>query len=309
MKLDLMVEPYVLVRGLIQKLNKSVSNFHGEIITTPDHGVWSVKKLIAVYMYIKPYIEIMRKNGYKKLHYVDLFAGSGLLKIDGKMIPGTALIPFIRIEDGFIFDEYHLADEKQKFVSKLNERIKSIEKNKTNVSIEASTFDDSVTKLFSNRNGAYKDNGYLVVLDPFGLDISWNQLVQILSGRAVDIFITFMTSQTQRQTNISHSESALTRIFGDESWKDNDDLLKHYRNKIETIPSESHYPYKTSVITVETKGSSKYHLIFASKSKIGAQRPFKYIQELVDAVDKNLLNDAFSGAMKPESNIDYYFNK
>ena len=304
-----MVEPYVLVREIIQKLHKSTRIFRGEIITTPEHGVWSVKKLIAVYLYIKPFIEIMRKNGYKNLHYVDLFSGSGLLKIDGNIIPGTSLIPFIRIKDGFVFNNYHLADEKQKFVTKLKERVSTIARDQANISAEVSKFDDSVRKLFSKRNGKYKDHGYLVILDPFGLDISWEQLVQILRGRAVDIFITFMTSQTQRQTNIAHSETALTRIFGDESWKESENLLQHYINKIEKIPSESWNPYKTNVIAVETKGSSKYHLIFASRSKVGAQKPFKYIQEQVDAVDRNLLNDAFKGAVHPESNIDYYFSK
>jgi len=84
-------------------------------------------------------------------------------------------------------------------------------------------------------------------------------------------------------------------------------LLEHYRYKIENIPSESWNPYKTNVMAVETKGGSKYHLIFASRSKVGAEKSFKYIQEQVDAVDKNLLNDAFKGAINPESNIDFYF--
>lgn len=302
-----MAEPFVVVRNTISLLHKSTSKFSTEEVTTPNHDVWSVKKLIAPYSYIKPYCEIMRKQGFKKLHFVDLFSGSGLLKINDKIIPGTSLIPFTRLADGYFFDSYFLSDVNKKSVIELEKRAKTmIGSAKYGLEVCSLDFENSVQSKFSTKFGEYKDNGYLVVLDPFGLDVSWDSLVRILSGRSVDLFITFMTKATERNKNIAHSESSLNRIFGNDSWKTSDDLLKLYRTQIESIPSESWYPFKTKVIAVETAGSSKYHLIFASRAR-GALNPFSWIQKHIDAVDKNLLKDAFTGGTVKGSNIDHFF--
>lgn len=301
-----MVEPYVVVREAISFLHKSVANFTSEQITTPEHDVWSVKKLIALYSYIKPYCEIMRKQGFKKLHYVDLFSGSGLLNINNKILPGTPLVPFTRLKEGYFFDDYFLSDGNGKFVVELEKRAKSM-LNSTSHSLTTRHLDfkNAVQEKFGIKRGQYKDNGYLVVLDPFGFDVSWDALVDILRGRSVDVFITFMTKATERNKNIAHSENSLNNMFGDSSWKQSTDLLKLYREKIEKIPSESWYPYKTTVIAVETAGNSKYHLIFASRAH-GAHKPFSWIQTHIDKVDKNLLKDAFTGGTIHGSNIDHF---
>ncbi len=302
-----MVEPYVVVRDTISSLHKSVENFSLEQITTPEHDVWSVKKLVALHSYIKPYCQIMRKQGFKKLHYVDLFSGSGLLRINNKILPGTSLVPFTRLKDGYHFDNYFLADANSKFVTELEKRAKIMLGAKNHsLNVHSLDFEKSVQRKFGTSTGKYKDNGYLVVLDPFGFDVSWNSLVDILRGRSVDIFITFMTKATERNKNIAHSENSLNRIFGDSSWKEKEDFLDLYRTKIHNIPSESWNPYKTTEIAVETAGSSKYHLIFASRAAV-AHKPFSWIQTHIDKVNKNLLKDAFTGGTTPESNIDHYF--
>ena len=302
-----MVEPYVVVRDTISLLHESVESFSSEQITTPAHDVWSVKKLIALYSYIKPYCQIMRKQGFKKLHYVDMFSGSGLLKINNKMLPGTSLIPFTRLKDGHYFDEYFLSDVNSRFITELEKRAKSMLGSASHsLNVDSLDFDSAVNSKFEARTGKYKDNGYLVVLDPFGFDVSWDSLVKILRGRSVDIFITFMTKATERNKNIAHSENSLNKIFGDSSWKNKEDLLDLYRTKIQNIPSESWNPYKTTEIAVETAGSSKYHLIFASRAAV-AHKPFSWIQTHIDKVNRNLLKDAFMGGTTPESNIDHYF--
>lgn len=302
-----MVEPYVVVRDTISTLHRSVDNFSTEEITTPEHDVWSVKKLVALYSYIKPYCQIMRKQGFKKLHYVDLFSGSGLLRINEKILPGTSLVPFTRLNDGYYFDEYFLSDINKKFVIELEKRTKKMLGNAPFLlNVDSLDFEKAVEKKFGIRNGKYKDNGYLVVLDPYGFDVSWKSLVKILQGRSVDIFITFMTKQSERNKNIAHSENSLNNIFGDSSWKDSDDHLELYKNKIRNIPSEEWMPYKTTEIAVETAGSSKYHLIFASRAQ-GAHNPFSWIRTHIDKVNKGLLKDAFSGGTNPETNIDHWF--
>lgn len=174
-----MVEPYVVVRDTISLLHKSVENFFSEQITTPEHDVWSVKKLVALYSYIKPYCQIMRKQGFKKLHYVDLFSGSGLLRINDKILPGTSLVPFTRLKDGYHFDDYFLSDVNGTFVTELDKRAKIMLGSATHsLNVSSLDFENAVQNKFGVRTGNYKDNGYLVVLDPFGFDVSWDSLVK-----------------------------------------------------------------------------------------------------------------------------------
>ena len=234
-----------------------------------------------------------------------MFSGSGLLKINDKILPGTSLVPFIRIKDGYYFDDYFLSDKNRDFVGALEKRTKFMMGSaRHSLSIRHLDFKSAVQEKFGVP-GKYKDDGHLVVLDPFGFHVPWDLLVQILRGRSVDIFITFMTKQTERNKGISHSEDSLNSIFGNSAWKQHDDLLRLYRDQIENLPFEDWYPYKTNVLAVETAGSSKYHLIFASRAT-GAHNPFSWIRKHVDQVDKNLLNDAFRGGTAHRSNIDHY---
>ena len=83
------------IEASLKKLRRMVSEFENKETTTNKHDLWSVKKLIVLTYYVYPFLQILRKNGYKKIHYVDLFSGSGLLKIKNKIMPGTSLIPLL----------------------------------------------------------------------------------------------------------------------------------------------------------------------------------------------------------------------
>ena len=47
-----------------------VSEFENKETTTDKHDLWSVKKLIVLRYYLYPFLQILRKNGYKKIHYL-----------------------------------------------------------------------------------------------------------------------------------------------------------------------------------------------------------------------------------------------
>lgn len=258
----------------------------------------------------------MRKYQFKKLHYVDLFAGSGLLRIKGKIMPGTSLIPLLRTKElyeknkQYIFDEYHLSDTNQKYVNVLGERINKLKNDlPTKIIVKKGDFASVSDEIFSGKYpefGKQKDDGYLVVLDPYGFHIDWNHLEKILKSGAVDVLITFQSSNVSWNQNKIQSKSALTKMFGGEEWTDCnsiDDFVNTYCKKIESIPTQW-ASFKTKTLTVfTTKG--RYHLVCASRST-GANSLFSSMQEKFDEVDNTLLDDVFSVAIGKETDLDAF---
>lgn len=302
-------QPFDVVRDTLEYLHSSVAQFNNEKIVTDKNYVWSTKKLIALYLYIEPYVQIMRKKNFRKLHYYDLFAGSGLYEIYNKKMPGTPLTPLTRIKDGHVFDEYVFADINPSYVSELKRRSQiMLGQQKSNLRVENFDFDKSIRHFFGSNYRQVKDyfeNGYLIVLDPFGFTVSWTNLLRILQSGAVDIFITFQTSQSERNKSIRHSEDRLTKVFGNEKWRDWDDHARLYCTQIEHVISESGHSYKTEQIFVDTDGSNSYHFIFASSAD-GAIKPFRWIKSKIDSISIDNLKSAFAGATKKGSNIDQW---
>jgi len=301
-----LADAYTVVRNTIRELRDAVVKFDGEKVTTENLDVWSCKKIVALHLYIKPYLNIVKKR-FKKIHYVDLFSGSGLAEIQKKIMPGTPLIPLIVMKGDFNFDKYIFGDRKQEYVSNLEDRANRLyDKKIPNLHVEKNEFDNMVDKIFSGKWPTYNyfDNAYLVVLDPFGMEVSWNKLVKILGSGSVDLILTFMTWGFQRNKTIPRSESAMTRVFGNEDWKQKTDFVKLYCDQIEKLRLGNIKPFKTNVLAVQTVAGNEYHLIFVSTSEEGAQKIFSWIKDHIDQVSLKLLKDAFQGATVKGSNID-----
>ena len=90
-------DPYLWSKTRIQKLYNYVSQWNDVDVSTKKLDIWSIKKILALEYYIKPYVEILRSKKLKSWYYVDLFSGSGMMRIDNKYnFPGSSLIPLIK---------------------------------------------------------------------------------------------------------------------------------------------------------------------------------------------------------------------
>lgn len=307
---------YTAIKESLISLREGVVQFTGEEVTTDRHDLWSTKKLIALRYYIKPYLQIMRKNRFKKIHYVDLFAGSGLLKIKNEMMPGTPLVPLlttkelIRHSPKLFFDEYHISDSRAIYARVLQERASTIARGlSTKIHVNKMDFASSADMIFSGiapKFEDYNDNAYLVVLDPYGFHIDWQHLQRILQSGAVDLLITFPTSNVRWNQDKQQSESALNRMYGDSDWSEcesTDDFVDLYCKKIASVPVDRS-PFRTKCLTVST-ATGKYHLIWASRSS-GAENIFSSMQEKFDGVNNNLLEDVFNVATNRQYDLDSF---
>lgn len=309
-------QSYPTVEQSLTSLRNHVKIFDSEEVTTDKHGLWSIKKLIVLRYYIYPFLQILRANKYEKIHYVDLFAGSGLLRIEDKIMPGTPLVPLLTSKDlitigkNYYFDEYHLSDSNQKYIDVLKKRIKKVSDGlPTKIQIEKLRFADAVDKIFPGKPpapDARKKNAYLTVLDPYGFDIDWNHLMKIFQSGSVDV-VTFPTRNVSWNQNKEQSEQKLTDMFGGKEWlscTNEDEFLHLYCEKIEKIPVEWKQ-FKTKSLTVDA-GSTKYHLICASRAP-SAENIFSDMQKKFDEVNLDMLSRAFSIAAKGQQKLDQSF--
>lgn len=313
-------DPWPTIKESLIKLRDHLTGFDdGEEIITSKHDLWSIKKLVVLRYYLYPFFEILRNNGYKKIHYVDLFSGSGFLKIKEKIMPGTPLVALLTTKEFFenkknyIFDEYHLSDTNKKYVDALNERVKKLSGDiPTTITAQQIDFSTAVDRIFSGRSPRFEDrkeNAYLVVLDPFGFQVDWEHLEKILKSGAVDVFITFPTTMASWNQNKEQSAPALTKMFGSNDWvtcDSEDAFLKMYCEKIEKVPVVWKQ-FKTITLTVRTS-NGKYHLICATRSP-GAESVFSSMQEKFDAADNELLSSVFDAAVGGKLTLEDYFSK
>jgi len=312
------MDPWPTIKESLIKLREHLSGYDdNEEVITSKHDLWSIKKLVVLRYYLYPFFEILRGNGYKKIHYVDLFSGSGFLKIKEKIMPGTPLVALLTTKEFFehkknyIFDEYHLSDINKRYVDALKERTENLSGDiPSSITIQQTDFSTAVDQIFTGKPPKFekiKENAYLVVLDPFGFQVDWEHLTKILQSGAVDVFITFPTTMASWNQNKEQSSEALTKMFGSNDWvtcESEDAFLKMYCEKIEKVPVVWKQ-FKTTTLTVRTS-NGRYHLICASRSP-GAESVFSSMQKKFDAVDNELLSSVFDAAVGKKPTLEDYF--
>ena len=288
------VDPYLWTKDRIKFLYENAKNFDDGGSYTKSLGIWSLKKLIALDYYIKPFIKILKENNFKKCYYVDPFSGTGLIKINNHIFPGSPLIPLLRMKEGIVFDKYFFSDKNKNSIDILGERVRKGDKI-SDIVTEKNNFKDTIEKLFTGEKPeSWKDKGYLVFLDPYGFTVDWKSMERILKSGAVDLMFTCVTWAINWNRNNKNSKKSLTEYFGDDSWKDinnSDEFVNRYRQKIEQLGYLN--KYKTYTIDIETLRGQRFDLILASQSP-GAGHVLKYIKEKVKNVNTKCIDDAFA---------------
>lgn len=294
-------DPYTWSKNRIKFLYTQVSQWNDTDVTTRNHGLWSVRKLIALDCYIKPLAQIMRKY-FKRFFYIDPFSGSGLIEVNGKRFPGSALIPLLRF-DNYPFDKYYLSDNDPDFILALKKRVQRVNKG-LNCEISVSDYSEIITKLFSGkRPKSWFDTGYLVFLDPYGLKVKWADMERILRSGPIDLLFSFMSGAVMR--NKSKAKGSISNYFGDDGWKGlstHEEYLRYYCAKLNNLG------YRTFEIDVAFPGRMRYYLIFASQNE-KAGDIFNDIKRKVSSIDNDMLQNAFGVSAGGNMDLDYYQNQ
>lgn len=304
------------IENVLKKLRNSVSNYNDtEEASTDKHDIWSLKKILVLHDYIKPFLEILRSHNYKKIHYYDPFAGTGFLRIKGKIMPGTPLVPLIqskelaKIDKNLIFDSVNYSDMKKESITLLEKRANELKSNlPTIINAKQMLFKTIALTEFKEvppLPQKHYDNAYLVVLDPYGFDVEWQYIERILKNGAVDVILTFPSELANWTKTMKNSQTKLSKMFGGDEYQDfetADEFVKNYCEKIENIPVS--WSMKTRSITVDA-GQQTYHLICISRSN-GALNVFSGMQEKFDSITMDQLDGMYNSAIG--NTLERFFN-
>ncbi len=190
-----------------------------KIFNDKGFGVWSFKKLIFLEYYLRPYLNIMIKNGFKCI-FIDLFSSSGVNKIKEENIKSIGS-PIISLLKGVIpikksgknnrFKKWFFIEKNSSFcealTKRVNESIKIINREcsenlkKEDIKIICADCNKVIGKVVDNIKKEYKDEkvSILAFIDPYAFtEIEWESWKKLLSLTYVDIIFTLPLNTISR---------------------------------------------------------------------------------------------------------------
>jgi three-Cys-motif partner protein len=234
----------------------------------PNYGFWSIKKEIALMYWIWPFLQIAAKH-FKYFYYIDLFAGSGLMKAaENVFFVGSPIVAIGSTLPDKKFSQYICieADESRKI---------ALEKR---AAVACKNFGTCDAKIFHSDSNIELGNilreycpsektCFLAFIDPQKItDLKWATLQMLLTHGIGDLIINFPTMAIVRNLQVQESESAITDFIGDHSWPqvepNAEAILAYFRSKISLYRSEV-----DSLPVRDEQHRRLYDLIFATNSQ------------------------------------------
>ena len=254
--------------------------------TEPEYGFWSLKKEIALMYWIWPFLQIASQH-FDSFYYVDLFAGSGLIKANANFFVGS---PIVAVGSTLIdkkFDEYICfeIDGSRREALERRTEIASKHFGTRSPKVFEADCNKGLTSILDEFCGK-EETCYLAFIDPEGIsDLKWKTLYSLLVRGRGDLILNFPTSGLIRNFNQTKSESALTAFFGDTKWKNiapnPDNLVEYYKNKIAVV--EGFRRTVDNLPVTDELNHRLYDLIFATGSK-GMSNVIRDMKKRLDGI-------------------------
>ena len=217
---------------------------------------------------------------WRRLYYIDPFAGPGVCRIKGSAaeIDGS---PIVAAKSKVKFTDYFLADKDKGSLDVLRQRIKGLKLPET-VHFEYSVNDAdlAMNEILRDLPPPRTSLG-LAVLDPWAWDFSFDSLAKLTSGRRLDLVINFPIGYIKRNWNREMPQ--LDQFMNGTNYKDPFQaamqgalpgekparvLLDAYSDELGRIG----YTYiKDNVVVDNSKHLALYCLLFASRNPRGAE--------------------------------------
>lgn len=234
------------------------------------------------------YSKLVGKHGLYHV-YIDGFAGYGLheSKASGAIVPGSPLNALNTVPP---FREYHFIE----LAAARVEQLRIYARGRSDVHVHAGDCNEILLRLLPTvKHEQYRRA--LCLLDPYGIDISWDVVATIGRMKSVEIFLNFMVMDMNMNVLLHHPENALpsqiermNRFWGDESWRQaiyalqttffgGDDQVKladsnariaqAYRARLQDVAGFEFVPDPLPFLN--DQGATIYYLFFASPNKTG----------------------------------------
>jgi len=178
-------------------------------------GPWAADKHHFLRRYIDAFTTAMKDKGWKGLHYIDLFAGPGILQIkDGPLDWGS---PLIAAQAPNQFARLHLCELKKRNFEALSARVARFDQPNAPQLLHGDA-NKAVEQVAAEiPPGALS----LAFLDPHGLHLNFETL-SVLSQRRADLIIFFpdyLDAVRNWQVYETQDDSNLDQVLGTRAWR------------------------------------------------------------------------------------------
>lgn len=183
-------------------------------------GYWSELKLEIIGKYGSAYTTAFKNTNLKK-YYIDGFSGAGvhLSKQTGTQIEGS---PARALKVSPPFDGFYFIDVDAGKTAFLRSKWGS----RSDVHIYTGDCNDILRKEVLPKIKFERYERALCLLDPYGLQLDWEVMLQAGQSRAVDMFLNFPVMDMNRNAIWKKPDKVpqggverMTKFWGDESWK------------------------------------------------------------------------------------------
>ncbi len=280
-----------------------------------DVGPWVQEKLECLRKYLQAYTTILSKRKFKGYFYIDAFAGPGTLKIrrqqtaddgqellledsdyveqdagEAEYISGS---PQVALELERPFTDYIFIEIDRSRLNQLEGLKKRYESPNRRIHLREQDCNDYLRHLLDKNRNQWPHWRGVIFLDPFGMQVPWETIVEIGKTRAIEVFINFPVGMAiqrllKKSGQFTRKErSKLDQYFGTDEWydllyerahdlfgenvtkiqKSGDILVRWYRERLREV-----FPFVSTAWEVRsTSGRPLYYLIFAGPNKTGAR--------------------------------------
>jgi three-Cys-motif partner protein len=251
-------------------------------------GVWSEIKLEIVEEYGSAYTKAFKNWGNLKKYYIDGFSGPGahVSKTTGSLIEGS---PARALNISPPFDAYHFID----LSPVKTDYLRSICANRDSVHIYTGDCNEILTKELLPKIQYKNYNRALCLLDPYGLHLDWQVMLQAGQSKALDMFLNFPVMDMNRNAIWKDPDKVpasnverMNKFWGEESWKkaayaesaqtglfwtdlvkqSNDKIVAAFRKRLKEIAGFSFVPEPLPMRN--STNAVVYYLFFASQKPV-----------------------------------------
>jgi len=297
-KLDRLVEMTDIVKKISPDLYTEAD---------PDYGFWSIKKEIALMYWSYPF-QIIASKYFKSFYYIDLFAGSGLMKAENKFFVGSPIVAVNSTLKDKTFSKYVCVESDSKRKIALEQRM-------AKVCNHFQTCNPNVLQADSNKEidtilkecGSQDNTCFLAFVDPQKYtDLKWNTLEKLLKHGKGDIILNFPTMSITRNLGIENCIPSLSDFIGDDQWTNftvvnTDNVLEHFKQHIRQ--------YRSAVDSLEIRDDLNHRLfdlIFATNSQ-GMKNVVDDLKKKLDAINTKDIKGLYSVVAQGQKQMKDFF--
>jgi three-Cys-motif partner protein len=185
-------------------------------------GYWSELKLEIVEKYGAAYAGAFANQKNLKKFYIDAFSGAGVhvSKRTQAQVEGS---PARALKVSPPFDHFYFMD----MDANKTAHLATLCAGRTDVDIHTGDATLYLTQKLLPTIKYEKFNRALCLLDPYGLHLDWEVMLQAGKSRAIDMFLNFPVMDMNRNAIWKNPDQApqggldrMNRFWGDESWKE-----------------------------------------------------------------------------------------